>query len=81
MVLGVEEGSTERLLHLRHEATGRLVTAHLMDGWADMPAHPGDPVNLIASVQQAPDGSMHAICDHAEGAATHPSVSAALMGL
>ncbi len=68
IALAVEEGRDERLVHLRHEASGQLVTAHLMDGWADMPVQPGDPANLIATLQKAPDGSMHAVCDHAQGA-------------
>ena len=63
----VEKGREERLVQLRHEASGRQVTTHLMDGWADMPVQPEDPVNLITTTQLAPDGSLHAVCDHAQG--------------
>ncbi len=54
---------------------GRPVVVHLRDIWADLPAQPGDPVNLLCEVTEGADGQLHATCCSAHGMVVlHPDV-------
>lgn len=48
---------------------------HLRQIWHDLPAQPGDTLNLLAPVDAHADGSLHAVCDSCQGLAIlHPDV-------
>jgi hypothetical protein len=78
-VLEVHDSAEERLLRLLDESSrgaelaadessrGAELAAHLRDGWQGTPAAPGDTVHVLARVDVLPDGSRHALCDHAQG--------------
>ena len=43
---------------------------HLWDGWTNTPAEVGDIVHVLAHVQEAADGTLHAECNSQSGAQT-----------
>ena len=66
--MAVEDAPDERALHVERLADGSRLTVHLRDSWTDMPAADGDVVHVLAEIQHAPDGSLHAVCTYDSGA-------------